>query len=551
MPAGADIVVYYQFQHALIRETLYEDLRPLRRRQLHRRIAAAMAKLALVTPLPNPVVLARHFIDGAEDEKAVPYLRQAGERAYQVYANNEVIEYLSQACDILEDIAPDLSGESYQANLREQFELFSRQRDVCNMVGDREREFAVLRRLQELAELLADKRLWVDVMCRLSTYYWHVGDLKQAEDTARRALKMARQNSNRPGERAALERISRVLWTQRDPHSMEYATQALALAQILNDRPREGRLTELVGHIFADTLYDPRRAALYFNQALEICRETKNHYEEAWTVWGLGGLAMLVNDYPTALARYDEAKKLSEGIGATLQVGWDLYHMGDAWYNLGNYEQSLDCYQQAQLIFNTSHHPRGRIYVLISTGLALTALGQLNNAQAQFEQAIRQAEERNDARLMLRGYEALFAYYYMLGDEGNLANGIRQSNRIIKLAVETRYPEHELLGYHLRGKGFFKLKNLEEAFKSSNMAVTRLAYFTYIESRQISMAEIYYTHSQIAAALGQLDTAKGYLQKARDETVRKLGMISDEQLRHDFLDRVPVNREIITATHMV
>jgi tetratricopeptide (TPR) repeat protein len=544
---GTDIDVYYQFQHALIRETLYEELRPLRRRQLHRRIAAAMEQRAALAPLPNPAILARHFIDGAEDEKAVPYLREAGERAYRFYANNEVIEYLSQAVEILEDIAPDLTGEQWQANLRTQFELLSRQRDVCNMVGDREREFALLQRLQALAELLADENLWVDVICRLSTYYWHVGDLAQAEEMGHRALNVARKNGNRPGERAALERISRVLWTRRDPSSMEYATQALALAQLLGDRPREGRLTELVGHIFADTLYDSRRAALYFNQALEICRETKNPYEEAWTLWGLGGLAMLVNDYLTALARYAEAKTLAEEIGATLQVGWDLYHMGDAWYNLGNFEQGLDCYQQAQLIFNTSQHPRGKIYVLISLGLVLTALDQLNNAVAYFDQAIRQAEERNDARLMLRGYEALAAYHYLLGDEPNLANGIRLSNRIIKLAADTRYPEHELLGYHLRSKGFFKLRNLEEALQSSTTAINRLAYFSYIESRQISVAEIYYTHSQIAAALGQLDTAETYRRRAYEETLRKLDLIGDEQLRRDFLDRIPVNREIITA----
>lgn len=362
-----------------------------------------------------------------------------------------------------------------------------------------------------------------------------------------RALSVARQNSNRPGERAALERISRVLWTRRDPSSMEYATQALALAQVLGDRPREGRLTELVGHIFADTLYDSRRAALYFNQALEICRETKNPYEEAWTLWGLGGLAMLVSDYPTALARYAEAKTLAEEIGATLQVGWDLYHMGDAWYNLGNYEQGLDCYQQAQLIFNTSQHPRGKIYVLISLGLVLAALDQLNNAVSYFDQAIRQAEARNDARLMLRGYEALAAYHYLLGDEPNLASGIRLSNRIINLAADTRYPEHELLGYHLRSKGFFKLQNLEEALQSSTTAISRLAYFSYIESRQISVAEIYHTYSQIAAALGQVDMAEIYRRRAYEETLRKLDLIGDEQLRRDFLDRIPVNREIITA----
>lgn len=545
--ANNDIVIYYQFQHALIRETLYEELRPLRRRHLHRRVAAAMEKLAGVRPIKNPAVLARHFIDGAEDEKAVPYLRQAGERAYQFYANNEAVDYLTQACDILEDIAPDLADHEREANLRERFELLSRQRDVCNMMGDREREFAVLQNLLELAETLADRKRWVEVMCRLSTYYWHVGRLNDAAETAGKALKVARQDQNRSGEQAALERIARVLWTQRDPGSMEYATQSLALAQKLNDRPREGRLTELVGHIFADTLYDPDQAAHYFNQALEICRETHNPYEEAWTLWGMGGLGMLVNNYPTALARYAEAKKIAEGIGATLQVGWDLYHMGDAWYNLGDFQQSLESYQQAQSIFNSSHHPRGKIYALISIGLVLLALGQLDDAESQLDQATRQAEEREDTRLMLRSYEAIAAYYQLLGNQDNLASAVRLSNRIIKLAAEAGYREHELLGYYLRGKGFFEMRNLQEAFKSSTIAVNQLARLSYIESRQISKAEIYYTHSRIATALGQQDTSQSYLEQAYQETLRKLSLVTDEQQRHNFLNNISLNREIIRA----
>jgi len=155
-----------------------------------------------------------------------------------------------------------------------------------------------------------------------------------------------------------MEQIARVLWTRREADSMTYAAQALLIAQDLDDRPREGRLTELVGHIYSDTLHDPERAAIYFDQALKICRETGSRIEEAWTLWGMGGLALLLDDYTRALQHYLQAKKIAENIGATLQVGWDLYYMGDAWYNLGNSARALDHYQQAQAIFNAGHHSR-------------------------------------------------------------------------------------------------------------------------------------------------------------------------------------------------
>ncbi|MBN1218196.1 MAG: protein kinase [Anaerolineae bacterium] len=545
--AEPGINIHYQFQHALIRETLYEELRPLRRRQLHRQVARAIEKLVDTQVLQTtPAVLAHHLIAGAQDEKAVPYLRRAGEIAYQVYANTEAVEYLQQAQEILEDIAPDLTNESLESNLNEQFWLLRQIRKILNITGDRERELNALEKLLAVAEALGHKQLWVEAMSRQATYYWEVGKLNQAEEIARQALKVAQEHNDRQGEQYCLEQIARVLWTRRDADSMTYAAQALMIAQNLNDREREGRLTELVGHIYTDTLHDPQRAEIHFNRALAICRETGNRIDEAWTLWGMGGLAQFVDDYTRALQYYNQAIQISENIGASLQVGWDLYHVGDAWYNLGSYDQALDNYQQAQAIFNASNHQRGQIYVLISQGLVHIVNEQFDKAGNLLSQAVKRAEERNDLTLMLRSYQALSAYYRTLGGEENLTNAIRLSNRIIKLTSEGGHHEHELLGYYLRGASFFELRNLNEARKSSGLAIEQLERLTYLHSPQISAAEIYYEHSCILNTLGQVVTAQTYLQKAYDETLRKANLIVDSQQRRDFLDNVPINRIILS-----
>jgi serine/threonine protein kinase/tetratricopeptide (TPR) repeat protein len=544
--ASVEIDVLYQFQHALIRETLYEELRSLRRRQLHRRVAAAIEKLASPEPISNPAELAHHYIAGAEDHKAVPYLRQAGESAFQFYGNEEAVEHFSQACEILEDIAVDLAADERQANLLERFELLSRQRNIFDLMSDRERELVTLEALLKLADTLSDQERWVQVMSRLSTYYWHVGQLDQAEKTARQALQVAQNNDNKQGKQYALERIARVLWTRRDSKSMEYAVQSLELAQQSGDRAREGRLIELIGHIYASTLRDVERAAINFDIALGICREIKNPYEEAWTLWGIGGLNMLVGDYTAALARYIEAQKISEGIGAMLQVGWDLYRMGDVWYSLGDFEQALKLYQQAHAIFDRSNHPRGTIYACISLGLVQTLNGKLDEATTTLEQARQQSEERNDLRLMFRAYEALAAYYLHCGGEDNITKVVRLGNRIIKLATEVQDFEHAILGYYLRAVAFFELRRPQEAIESSKRAVARLERFDYLESPQYTPAEIYYLHSSVAAAMGQLDSARSSLDRAYQETVRRAELIDDEQLRRRFLE-LPVNHKIVAA----
>jgi len=259
----------------------------------------------------------------------------------------------------------------------------------------------------------------------------------------------------------------------------------------------------------------------------------------------MAGLAMLVDDYSLALRRLTEARQIAEEIGATQQVGWDIYHMGDVWYNLGNLDEALRHFQQAQSIFETSNHPRGKIRALISLGVVHLALGQMDEASAHLEAALRQAEERGDVGLMFRSYQALSTCYRKLGGEDNLANAVRLSNRIIKLASDEENVEHELLGLYLRATGFFELRNLQEALKSSTRAVQLLEQREFIESPKISVAEIYYAHSTIAGAMGQFDTSRRYFQMAYNDVVRRANLITDDELRNAFLDNIPLNREIL------
>ncbi len=538
----------YQFQHALIRQTLYEELRPLRRRRLHRRVAEALEEMATHGQVSiAPAVLAYHFIAAAHEEQAVPYLREAGASALVVYANAEAVDYLSQAREILEDIGLDLRGQGLNENLAAQFEVLQEERSVLNVMGDPAGELVALEGLQALALTLKDQSRWVTVMAQLASYYWRIGKLNQAEDMARQGLEIAEKREDKRGQLASLEQIARVYWTRRDSEGMTFASQALELARELEDRPQEGRLAELVASIYTDTLGDVEQADVHFKQALAICRETGNRYEEAWTLWGMGRLSLLVDDYTGALDRYERARKISEDIGSTLQMGWDFYHMGDAWYSLGDYDEAKRLYEEAQIIFDSSHHARGRIYSLISLGLVYSATGDYDDAGKNLDRALRQAEERQDVTLMFRCYQALSAYYRGLGQDEGLINAVRMGNRIIKLAIEGGYFEHELLGYYLRGMGFFELNDLQQAYDSMTEAVTRLSQLHYLQSPQITVSEIYYEYSRVLNTLGQKDKAQTYLQMAYDEMMRKANFIVDDEPYQRFLTTDPINRAISAA----
>jgi DNA-binding CsgD family transcriptional regulator len=95
----------YQFAHALIRMTLYDELRTGERRRLHRRVGQAieaMHRRDAETVLPD---LARHFhAAGFDDdtERAIDYTTRAGQRADMLLAFEDATGFFQTALDLLE-----------------------------------------------------------------------------------------------------------------------------------------------------------------------------------------------------------------------------------------------------------------------------------------------------------------------------------------------------------------------------------------------------------------------------------------------------------------
>ncbi len=85
------------FVHALIREALYEGMLPSRRRRLHRTVGETLAARSD----PDADAVAHHF-QVAGDERAFPWLIQAGDRAQHAYAYVAAGDRFEAALAILE-----------------------------------------------------------------------------------------------------------------------------------------------------------------------------------------------------------------------------------------------------------------------------------------------------------------------------------------------------------------------------------------------------------------------------------------------------------------
>jgi class 3 adenylate cyclase len=95
----------YSFSHALVRETLYEEIPAARRVQLHCQIGEALERLYAEDPGPHLAELAHHFLEGApagDVDRAVDYAERAARSATDQLAHDEAVAHLKRALDALE-----------------------------------------------------------------------------------------------------------------------------------------------------------------------------------------------------------------------------------------------------------------------------------------------------------------------------------------------------------------------------------------------------------------------------------------------------------------
>lgn len=91
----------FSFTHDKIREVLYEELNPIRRRRLHRHVAEGLERRCEKVPCAVEK-LAHHYILAGDHERGLKYAKQAAAEAERVFAFDEAIAAYSRARDCAE-----------------------------------------------------------------------------------------------------------------------------------------------------------------------------------------------------------------------------------------------------------------------------------------------------------------------------------------------------------------------------------------------------------------------------------------------------------------
>jgi tetratricopeptide (TPR) repeat protein len=177
----------YTFKHALTHDVTYGGLLQGRRRELHARIVAAIELLHRDRLGEQIERLAHHAVRGEVREKAVHYLRQAGNKAAARSALQDATGWFEQALGALEALPES------QSTLEQAFEIRLELRAVLTQLGEVRETLEHLLKAEVLAGRLADDPRRGRVYAFMTSGHSVLGELDEALVTGTRALEIARR----------------------------------------------------------------------------------------------------------------------------------------------------------------------------------------------------------------------------------------------------------------------------------------------------------------------------------------------------------------------
>ena len=268
----------YQFAHNLIRMTLYDELRPARRRQLHRIVGDAIEvsrRADIDAVLPE---LARHFFTAGDIEKGISYATRAGQRAEALLAFEDAVQFFQTALEAMEQRAdPDDA-----ARCRLLFLLG----EALRKANDFPRALEMLRDGADLAAALGESELCARAALAYEQVAWR--NAQPADPRPRYLLERALQQL--PETQAALRTqvagaLARALVHEGAPtEATVQGEQAIAMARQLGDPGALATCLYYLGDVFGGR--GSEESVRYAAEALAAAGQVDNvemvHHAHAW-----------------------------------------------------------------------------------------------------------------------------------------------------------------------------------------------------------------------------------------------------------------------------
>jgi DNA-binding SARP family transcriptional activator/predicted ATPase len=450
---------HYRFRHILFQRYLYSGLDEVERAHLHEAVGRALealyeAQIEETVAIAGP--LARHFAEAGMADKAIPYLRQAGERAVQLSAYEEGIAHLTKGLALLL-VLPDSDAEDQRLERAQQElalqlalgtawvgrqaygpqgeEAYSRARDLCQQMGETSQLCLVLGRLsifhyvrsehqraRELAEealslaqrtrdplhvALGHRYLGCILLClgEYTTARAHLEQMIAFYEPQQHHRSLVSLRGSDAGT-SALAYAACCLWCLGYPEqAFKRSQEALALARELGHPFSLADVLCYAGGMLSELRRDAQALMAYAEELEQLAQKVP-----AWSGAGpcfRGEALILLGQVQEGMAQLREAMAICESIGVWYYWPGKLLFLAEAQARAGQPEEGLDTLDQALALVEETDEGYWEVELYRLRADLLLIQGDEAAAEASFHKAIEVARRQSAKSWELRATTSL------------------------------------------------------------------------------------------------------------------------------------------------
>lgn len=492
----------YDFQHALIQEVAYDSLPFGRRRDLHHRVAGYLEDSHTDSLETVFEALVHHFRLSGDQPKTRAYAVKAGEKARDLLASDQAIDYFRIGLDAT-------GGRNPEAALARSF-LLEQIGDCYHLTG-RHHEAAdaykaALRRCgtcqgdaTSTAMLLEAPLDSIRVRNRHACLSHKVGvSYTRTHGDYRLSLRWLDTATETMGQREAAltarieaTRSVALVWTGEYQRAVDAAMKAYASARRIGDREVEGRAATTLAGAYQE-LGDLVRSIRYRLRALESYKDAGNVPAQAEAHSNLSATYICRGDLTRALHHAREALKIDERTGDLTGEGITRCNLAEILVMRGEYDEAARHLRTALGLFARAGgvvHISGFVNMMLSR--ALMRDGKADEAAAALEESMSLLKKSGATTFVA---EAQVQHAELLLLAGDYAEALSQCQKGWAAARRLGMRLIEMRALWIEGRILAAMEELQAAERSlkESDALARKAAAPYEQGlAKLALAELY------------------------------------------------------------
>jgi len=387
------------FADIIVRDVVYEEVHPFRRKKLHGTVGRALEKVYAEKIDEHFGELALHFLESGDKDKALDYFLKAGEKAAKVYANSEATSYLQSALRLLEEKKDERQKRG---------KVLESLGDIKKLVGEHDACIKCWSEALLLWKQLDEKEICARLHRKMANILWSSkGDTEKAKVHHEEALKILEAEPESVELASLYEDMAFMYFrTENMTKALPWAEKALELAEKLNAHEVIALSYITLGSILVST-GNRKKGVECTERALKIALDN-GYMETAVRAYNNLAVQLPYEESERGFECQEKGFELAKKLGA---IFWISFHGA----NLAGWYASMGNLNKAVLLAEESVALDRKAGNLAHLSISLGVLGFIYQVWGEWDKSEQYHKEALSNSQRLRGLTSIASSYAWLG----------------------------------------------------------------------------------------------------------------------------------------